>query len=199
MFSGNHFGRKIISGGITGRSSQDHAEQRQPDPGEHAGGRDPAAVAHERGSRAHVGRVGGRRRSAARRTPRTWPTGPTGRRRRSPTCRPAAAATGSSGRSARACSASASPGTAEASGPRRPWSRSSRARPSTSPPRPGTTAGSPARAGSAASRAAAAGSDGAVTVMPGAASRRASSWNGPGGARGSRPCPPGSPGRAASG
>ena len=108
MFSGNQRGSSIISGGSAGRSSHDQsAEQRQPDPREHARaargrrrrGRTRARLPHVLG----VGRVAGeaqrhvrldRRRQVGR-----------ARRRSSPTSRRRAAASGSSSRPSPVCSA----------------------------------------------------------------------------------------------
>ncbi len=60
MFSGNHGGRKITSGGSAGRSSQDHSpNSASQKPGEHARALEPAVRAHELGGAAHVRGVDG--------------------------------------------------------------------------------------------------------------------------------------------
>ena len=82
------------------------ARQRQPDAGEHAGGRHAALVDDPVGGQLHVRRVGGvARPAAAPRTPRPWWTGRQARRRSWPRCRRPAAACGSSPPPRPSCSA----------------------------------------------------------------------------------------------
>ena len=129
-------------------------EQRQPDVREHArGSRAAARRAIHSAARAHVrGSADRRRPGAAPSRPRSSSTGRRARRGSSPRCRPRAAGSGSTRPSARSPLVGARcPGTRAAAGPRRPSSRSSRARPATSRPSPAATAGARALESSASS------------------------------------------------
>ena len=99
------------------------------------------------GPAACAARPAGRRPAAARRRPRPWWTGRRARRGRWPRCRRRAAGTGSSAPAGSVCSGGAdAEELAAAAGPRRPSSRWSPARPSTSPPGAAGPAGGRGRA-----------------------------------------------------